>query len=38
MGDNTTAKFVALLALALCFALVTSLVSIPAQAQQQAES
>jgi hypothetical protein len=35
MSDNTIEKFVALLALAL---LVTSLVSIPAQAQQQAGS
>jgi hypothetical protein len=36
MSDNTTEKFVALIALALCFALVTSLASIPtATAQAQ---
>ena len=35
MSDNTTEEFVALIALVL---LVTSLVSIPAQAQQQAGS
>jgi hypothetical protein len=38
MSDKTTEKFVAPIALTLCFALVTSLVSIPAQAQQQAGS
>jgi hypothetical protein len=34
MSDNTTEKFVALIALALSFALVTSLASIPAATAQ----
>jgi hypothetical protein len=34
MSDNPTDKFVTLIALALCFALVTSLVSIPAATAQ----
>ena len=38
MSDKTAETFVAPIALALCFALVSSLVSIPAQAQQQAGS
>jgi hypothetical protein len=38
MSDNIIEKFVAVIALALCFALVTSLVSIPTQTQQQAGS
>jgi hypothetical protein len=38
MSETTTEKFVAPIALALCFALVTWLVSIPAQARQQAGS
>jgi hypothetical protein len=38
MSDKITEKFVAPIALALCFALVASLISTPALAQQQARS